>query len=441
MTHRLLPLAALAVVLAACDRPLIDEIPPDLAVVSPDLSLVQLDPEVTLSVSATALNGIERVRIGGLDAVFDADTQLWEADVFLSQGTNVVLIEAFATDDTARQDTAYAVHLPLEVESPPAAVLPEPRSGHTATRLSGRTILLAGGATTDGRVLGSARILTDAENAFSVGAPIELQTPRVGHTATRLLDGRILLLGGTSTPDPGGASTFVTSPEVYDPRTQTASPVRLGGEPIQRVNHIATHLTRDNREYVYVYGGQTPGPNTPATLQIAELRSGSGIDSLVTRTPAGGASGGTPLPDPTQWIVGSAVREVTAVETGLEPGAGLPVGRARRTLFSLPGTVFIPFSVNPAGIGLPQQPRSSADGDVVSGLALLAGGVSPSGETLGSLEAYSDRAGRWVGFPPALSLRPRQGHTVTLTQSGRILAIGGRGPSGQPLATLDVLSF
>ncbi|HIL58247.1 MAG TPA: hypothetical protein EYG39_10110, partial [Rhodothermales bacterium] len=32
-------------------------------------------------------------------------------------------------------------------------------------------------------------------------------------------------------------------------------------------------------------------------------------------------------------------------------------------------------------------------------------------------------------------------HAVTRTPSGRILAIGGRSPTGQPLATLDVLSY
>ena len=444
MLARFFFLAVGVLALAACDRPMLDEIPPDLFVAAPDLGVVQLDPAVTVAVTADAIRGVERVEIDGREAAFDASTGRWQADLLLSPGTNALPLAAFGTDGTVTRDTAFAVHVPMEA-APVVGALPEPRAGHSATRISGRTLLIAGGETTGGLVLGTARVLTDSDDGASFDDLVSLQSARTGHTATRLSDGRVLLLGGTSTPSPGGVSTFVAAPEVYDPRTQTTRPVFTRGVAVLRTNHIATSLALDGRQYLYVFGGQTPSPNgllTLPTLHIAELRSSATADTLVTLTPLGGASGGVPLPDPTQIVLGSQPRQLITLETGLEPGANASVGRARRTLFAAPGPTY-PYGVNPVSAELPQQPRNEADGvPIAGGLALLAGGVSPAGETLASLELYSDRAARWLAFPPSVSLpTPRRGHTVTLATNGRILAIGGRGPNGQILATLDALSF
>lgn len=428
------------VLLVGCERPLIDEAPPALAVVGPDLDEVQLSSRVTLSVSARSLRGVDRVRIGGVDANFQPNEEVWEADVFLSLGTNTILLEASATDGTTTRDTAYAVFAPLSVSSPPANILPAPRAGHSATRLPTGGVFIAGGESTGGSVLQTGAVLIETDVGFSVDDPVTLQRQRTGHTASTLLDGRILLLGGTSTPTPTPTS-FVDTPEVYDPATQTTRAVVVRGTPVRRTHHVAAFLNLNDKQYVYISGGQTPSGSsvfTPETTIIAEFRPGPTADTLVTLTPPTEASNGAALPDPTQIVVGSRIREVTTVVTGI----GGSDSAARRVLYSSPGQ-FYPFAINPSAIPAPSIPRTSADGSpLAGGLALLVGGVSPSGETLPSIEAYSDAARRWVRFPASVSLgTPRRDHAVTLAPSGRILAIGGRGPSGQILATLDVLSF
>ncbi|MEM1054480.1 MAG: kelch repeat-containing protein [Bacteroidota bacterium] len=436
----LLALAALTVGLAACDRALLEEIPPDLAVVSPDIGEVQLSRDVTLRVSAEALSGVERVRIGGVDAAFDPTDDLWEADLFLSQGTNPILLEAFSADGSTTQDTAFVVFAPLTVASPAAAILPEPRAGLTATRLNGGGVLLAGGTSTSGNVVRTAHVLFENTFVFAVGEPITMQRPRTGHTATALFDGRVLLLGGTSTPT-ASPGAFVEEPEIIDPATQTSRRVIVRGAPIQRSGHVTTLLDLGERQFLYVSSGQAPGSGrllTPGTVEIAEFREGTEADTLVTLTPSGGATGGAVLPDPTQVVVGTGIREVTAIISGLTSSAS----EARRVLYSSPGQLY-PFAIDRVDLPSPVTPRTAADGSRLAGeLALLAGGLGPSGETLASIEVYSDAARRWVAFPPSVALgTPRREHAVTLAPSGRILVIGGRGPNGQPLATLDVLSF
>ena len=437
--HSLL-LLALTLSASGCDRALLDEVPPDLAIVAPDLGEVQLSPAITVRVSAEAIRGVQRVLVDGADATFVAGDEVWEASVILSPGVTEIPLEAFASTGETTRDTAYAVFSPLTVTSPPVQILPEPRAGLTATRVPGRGVLLAGGET-GSTVLDDARILTEAGLAFSVGDAIPLQRARTGHTASTLLDGRVLLLGGTSTPS-ATPTSFVSEAEIFDPATLTTRRVVTDGTPIRRTHHVTAFLDLEGRQYVYVWGGQIPSGGsvvTPETVEIAELRPGADADTLVILSPSTQASGGASLPDPTQIIVGSRPSEVATVVSGLAGSSS----DTRRVRYATPGTLTFPFQILTSEAPAPAVPRTAADGALLSGsLALLIGGQSPSGETLASIEAYADAAGRWVRFPASVRLgTARRNHAVTLAPSGRILAIGGRGPAGQPLATLDVLSF
>ncbi len=109
------------------------------------------------------------------------------------------------------------------------------RMGHTATLLQNGQVLICGGYGFDRtdtanqpiqEVLSSAHLFDPASNTFTL-VQGRMQKPRAFHQAVRLANGKVLITGGIE--DDGilggqGTATSVKEAEIYDPSTQTFSP-------------------------------------------------------------------------------------------------------------------------------------------------------------------------------------------------------------------------
>jgi galactose oxidase-like protein len=123
-----------------------------------------------------------------------------------------------------------------------------PRSGHTTTLLPDGRVLIAGGD--------SSYSASDAESSAELYDPVSetflptgsMTTPRDGHTATLLPNGKVLIAGGG--PRATCCSDVVTSAEIYDPATGTFT--ATGSMSVARGGHTATLL---NDGKVLIAGG------------------------------------------------------------------------------------------------------------------------------------------------------------------------------------------
>ena len=116
------------------------------------------------------------------------------------------------------------------------------RVGHTATLLGNGKVLIAGGS--DGsQLLASAELYDPTTRTFSVTG--SMITPRVDHSATLLADGRVLIAGGISgstVVDGVGGVIPIFTAEIYDPSTGAFTAT---GDLISTAGAVATFFPGD----------------------------------------------------------------------------------------------------------------------------------------------------------------------------------------------------
>src|SRR6476660_2088673 len=136
----------------------------------------------------------------------------------------------------------------------PTGSMSTPRFGHTATLLSDGRVLVTGRC---GHVASdlsaSAEVYDPGRAAWSLTEP--MSNSRCQQTATLLADGRVLVAGGFT-----GYGTPLASAEVFDPATGTWS--LTGPMTSARTSHTAT-LLLDGR--VLVTGGPVVGDGNSST--------------------------------------------------------------------------------------------------------------------------------------------------------------------------------
>jgi len=125
----------------------------------------------------------------------------------------------------------------------PAINMQTPRSGHTATLLRNGRVLIAGGMERNGTYFNSVELYSPATGSFSFAHSMSAR--RVGHTATLLQNGKVLIAGGFD------GSGSLDSAEVYDPATDSFTPT--GNMNSRRGDFTSTLLPNGK---VLVVGGE-----------------------------------------------------------------------------------------------------------------------------------------------------------------------------------------
>ena len=305
-----------------------------------------------------------------------------------------------------------ASHVPMAMAQSPGTFtatgdMTTPRYRHTTTLLADGTVLIVGGAPEEafGVVVLSSAELYDPRTA-TFQATGDMTTPRAGHTATLLPDGRVLIAGGVS----GALGVYtgsLASAELYDPATKTLTPT--GDMTMGRWGHAAALLLSGR---VLIVGGYTKGKDTDPTRISAELYDPSAGTFTPTGNmaePAGGALEATLLASGKVLITGNQFVQLIQDEI-YDPSTGT---------FSLTGK--------------PSACCESTAALLMNGNVLVAYGPSsrlldmPSGIVLRALaitELYDPASGIFTAIENMMT-DYRTGHTATLLSDGNVLLAGG----------------
>lgn len=134
----------------------------------------------------------------------------------------------------------------------PTGSMTTQRMGHTATLLTNGKVLIAGGSAIipGWPVWASAELYDPLTHTFALTG--SMTVPRSGHTATLLPDGRVLIAGGFASQENGSRGNLLASTELYDPSTNTFTASGPMTKP--RHGHTATLL---NTGKVLITGGES----------------------------------------------------------------------------------------------------------------------------------------------------------------------------------------
>jgi hypothetical protein len=266
----------------------------------------------------------------------------------------------------------------------------EARAGHTATQLLDGRVLVAGGVGVQtseffATILASAELYDPASGTWTTTGP--MHEVRTGHAATLLPDGKVLVAGGGSSSDGDGGP--LATAELYDPRTGTwtATGSTIGAGPGRAATLLGNGkvllVGGSDSNFEPVVLAELYDPRTgswSATGNMLQARSSMTVTLLLDGTVL--VVGGGPaveLYDPTtgQWTATSALRD---------PRVG-------------------------------QSATLLRDGRV-----LVAGSMNGTGAS-SSAEVYNPSAGDWT--PTGNMLEARLYHTAIVLPDGRVFVVDG----------------
>jgi hypothetical protein len=136
-----------------------------------------------------------------------------------------------------------------------------PRTDFAAVGLPNGKVLLMGGLTSPAADTATVDLFDPVANTLARAAP--MPSPRHGFTATLLSNGGVLVAGGATSPDAG----TLASAAVYDPSANTWTAVASMAQP--RAHHVAV-LMNDGK--VFVVGGDAGARGDPTAPEVYDPR-------------------------------------------------------------------------------------------------------------------------------------------------------------------------
>jgi hypothetical protein len=328
---------------------------------------------------------------------------------------------------------ATSVNSKLRIEGfSSAGTMTQPRARHRSVLLDDGRVLIAGGFYTSAGAyartataevycpdtMSPAPTLAQCPNGVGAFSAVgSLHSGSDGHTLTKLLDGRVLKVGGKN-----------VDLEIFDPATN-AWTLLTAALPVARAFHQATLLTCSG----------------PCSYNGKVLITG-GDDGTSNNNASGNTTATTLIFDPATNTLSAGPNMSTARDshsaTALDDGRVLIAGGEQ---LSAPSTYI---ALNSAEIFDPTLPACSpstlgcmapvpsmadarfSDGAVLlgNGKVLIAGGSNdPSGQRTGllaSVEIFDPATNTWASLPSYQLNESRRAHSLTLLYDGWALAVG-----------------
>jgi N-acetylneuraminic acid mutarotase len=285
----------------------------------------------------------------------------------------------------------------------PAGNMAIPRVEHRATLLADGRVLVTGGSSpasgNGGYDTKLAELYDPSTNTWSPTG--STTNGRVGHTATRLLDGKVLVTGGIN----GNICTNDVTTELYDPAAGTWS--FSGNLPFATYGHTATLLANGK---VLVAGGGN--------------RCGTVYDSAFLYDPATGAWSSTgSMTTGREWHSAALLLDGRVLVAGGEGSFPFPTVSSAEIYNPASGTWTPTGSMASTRCGCSAEFLTRlADGRVMAsaGLSGSANNLSPTGP---QAEVFDPATGVWSSTG-SMSVA-RAGGTMSLLNDGTVLAAGG----------------
>jgi hypothetical protein len=267
-------------------------------------------------------------------------------------------------------------------------VLGTPRSWHTATRLVDGSVLVAGGAT--GTAIGATATAERYDPAAAAFIPTGLMIyARQAHTATLLMQGQragqVLITGGSQ-----GRMALQTA-ELYNPVSGRFT--ATGDMLTPRVHHTATLLPSGN---VLIAGGADESGRPVSSAELYDPATGAFAATGSMNAPHSEHAAALLASDKVLITGGSG----TAAEI-YDPASGT---------FALTGPML-------------ESRVSLTATTLTSGQVLITGGLSSTGFPLSSVEIYDPATGKFASIGTMAA--PRARHAAVLRVDGSVLVLGG----------------